>query len=118
VAEYDANVDWVEPKKVYLDDAEVYHPELGHCKAWQAIVWEGVKAKKRLEIRADDASSILRDEDRPPPLAADAAPPEPRIAADIARKLDAAISRLDQRLTRVCGRRVKARRSLARRWRS
>jgi len=84
---YDPNIDWVEPKKVYLDDADVVHPELGPCKAWQALIWEGVKHKKLLEARADSATRTpLKDEARPPPLAADTAKIADAVAAAKRRK--------------------------------
>jgi hypothetical protein len=75
---------FVPPRKVYADDLIVDDPLPGglgkNVEFWRVLLWYSTLARKARQAasRADAAPHHpVRDEDQPPPLAADDAEPDP-----------------------------------------
>jgi hypothetical protein len=89
-------IDWVEPKKRYFDDLEIYDGELGLVPAWKALIYHGVKAKQALNDSTSSAALSMGFAESAPQgyavafATADAVPdPEALAAATIADAEDA-----------------------------
>jgi hypothetical protein len=93
----DDSGEYIAPKRQYLDNLIVQHPELGQCELWQAIAWDTAKLRNAM-VRADSASAI--DEQagvkQAPPLVADAIARKSE-ATLVTRTMDA-LKALDQRM--------------------
>jgi hypothetical protein len=97
---YDPNDDWVPPKPVYMDDIIVRDPELGNVPFWKSLLWNTARARTEM-ARADSVgTSALGEEEKPPPLVADAGEPlrqpiPPEVLDAIYAKIDELNARLD-----------------------
>lgn len=100
----DPHLDWYPPKPVYGDDILVNDtgPDgLGpNMPFWKVLLWHTAKARTEM-LRNDSAavgSSALHDEQKPPPLAADAVAEEeipPEVLSAIEQKIEELSIRLD-----------------------
>ena len=93
----DDSGEYIAPKRQYLDNLIVQHPELGQCELWQAIAWDTAKLRNAM-VRADSASAI--DEQagvkQAPPLVADAI--ARKSEATLVTRIMDALKALDQRM--------------------
>jgi hypothetical protein len=100
----DESGEFIEPKKTYLDDVEIFDEELGGViPAWKSLIYHGVKAKHLAQHRADSAAAISEEAQkgapssepkRAPPLVADA------VEASQMERIHQAIADLEARLDR------------------
>ena len=94
----DDSGEYIAPKRQYLDNPVVNHPELGQCELWQAIAWDTAKLRNAM-VRADGAGHV--DEQagvkQAPPLVADAVARQSE-ASLLTRVMDS-LKALDQRMT-------------------
>ena len=72
----DESGEYVPPKRLYLDNLIVQHPELGQCELWQAVAWDTARLRNAM-ARADGAGPMDEAgregaEQTAPPLVADA----------------------------------------------
>jgi hypothetical protein len=93
----DDDGEYIAPKRQYLDNLVVQHPELGQCELWQAIAWDTAKLRNAM-ARADSAGAVDQEAGikQPPPLVADAIA---HAKTDLALKIKDALDRLDQRMS-------------------
>ena len=99
--DYDPNLDWYPPAKVYGDDVlvnDVGPDGLGRDQPfWKVLLWHTAKARTEM-IRADSAAtgvSALAEEDKPPRLAADEEPIPSEVLSAIEQKIEELSIRLD-----------------------
>jgi hypothetical protein len=77
----DDSGDYVQTQKTYLDDLEIYDPELGCVvPAWKSLILRGALLKNRMIGRNDSAGAVAAEAAKtasgpklPPPLVADSA---------------------------------------------
>jgi hypothetical protein len=99
---YDPNADWIPPKPVYMDDLLIVDPVLGKVPFWKSLIYNSAMLRNAVERRRNDSvePTPLRDEDKPPPVAADATLSDEDLAM-----IEKAIDVLNQRLTALEARR-------------
>jgi hypothetical protein len=95
---YDPNADWIEPKRVYMDDLLIVDPVLGKVPFWKSLIYNSAMLRNAVERqqRNDSAEPTpLTDEQKPPRLAAD----DTTLSDDDLAKIEKAVDALDQRLS-------------------
>jgi hypothetical protein len=99
--DYDPNLDWIPPAKVYGDDVLVDDagPDgLGRNQPfWKVLLWHTAKARTEM-LRNDSAAvgaSSLGETDKPPRLAADEQPIPSEVLSAIEQKIEELSIRLD-----------------------
>jgi hypothetical protein len=104
--DYDPNLDWIPPAKVYGDDVLVDDagPDgLGrNVPFWKVLLWHTAKARTEM-LRNDSAAtraSSLGQSDKPPRLAADEEP-QPAIDPNVLDLIESKIDELATRMTRL-----------------
>jgi hypothetical protein len=106
--DYDPCADWIPPKPIRGDDILVDDAGPGglgrNVPFWKVLLWHTARARTE-QARADSAvaHTPLHDEEKPPPLVADAverAPPEPAIPPEVLSAIEAKIDELNERLDR------------------
>ena len=102
----DDSGDYLQTQKTYLDDLEIYDPELGCVvPAWKSLILRGALLKNRMIGRNDSAGAIAAEAQKgAPPSAPPKAPP---LVADSAKdkaskmKLQSALDALGRLETRL-----------------
>jgi hypothetical protein len=103
---YDPNADWIEPKRVYMDDLLIVDPVLGKVPFWKSLIYNSAMLRNAVERQQRNDSvdpTPLLDEDKPPPVAADEGTlaRAGQLSDEDLAKIDKAIDLLDQRLTQL-----------------
>jgi hypothetical protein len=106
--EPDNSGEYIPPKSTYLDNVEIYDPELGGIvPAWKALIYHGAKARHFAEMRNDSAGAVAAEAQKgapsgqpkhAPPLAADSIKAK---AKDEATKMQKVMDALDTLETRL-----------------
>jgi hypothetical protein len=100
---YDPNADWIPPKPVYMDDLLIVDPVLGKVPFWKSLIYNSAMLRNAVERQQRNDSvetTPLREEDKPPRLAADERAAQALSDEDL-KKIEDAVDRLDERLTKL-----------------
>ena len=113
---YDPNADWIPPRPVYMDDLLIVDPVLGKVPFWKSLIYNSAMLRNAVERQQRNDSvehTPLRDEDKPPRLAADEKAAQATLSDDDLATIEKAVDALDQRLAQLEARRDAERKLLA-----